>query len=109
MRKQSAAAFILACTSAIGASQNALAQSPPSADPNLLIWSDRDLSLRPGGFAPAPETETTPQLPHVGIPDGFFAGSPEQVLICDPGQLDFVAAITAAYAQAGKQQVEQAR
>lgn len=109
MHQYLAALFVLACTSMIGASPGALAQSPAPADPDVLIWSDRDLSLRPGGFAPIRETETTLQMPDLGFPDGFFGDSRGQMLICEPGQVDIVEAVTSAYARTGKQQAQQAR
>jgi hypothetical protein len=106
MRVHLVASIIVACAGILAASQNGFAQSPPPAGPAGIIWSDLDMSLRRGGIAPATETELNIPRPYVEVP-GEFTGN-QQILVCEPGP-DVVENVTAAYAQAGRRQVGQAR
>jgi len=82
--------------------QSSAAQSPPKMGQNPLIWSDRDLSLHPGGFDAGPEVETTPRLPYVATPGEFSDAHQSEVLVCEPGQIGSAETAAATYAQLGK-------
>ncbi len=85
-------------------SQSGLAQSPPNAEQDVLIWSDRDFSLRSGSFASGPDVETGLRLPHIGLRGPLQPERSGQVLVCEPGQVGITQADTAAYARVGRQQ-----
>src|SRR5690242_16944875 len=82
--------------------QSAAAQSPPKTERNSLIWSDRDLSLRPGGFDSSPDVETTPRMPQFIAPSELPDARQGEVLVCEPGRIGSADAAAAAYAQLGK-------
>ena len=103
MRKHLAASLAIACTTMSAGWQSGFAQSPPTAEHDAVVWSNRDLSLRPGGFAWTPDTETTLRLPHIDTPADFSRGRSGQLLLCEPGQFGF-ADLGAAYALAGKEE-----
>jgi hypothetical protein len=103
MCKSLAISSVLTCAMMLVGLQDVLAQAPPR-DGDVLIWSNRDLSLRSNGFAASPETETSFQLPRIDLPGSSYDGRHGQVLICEPGQFGFTDPATAAYAQAGKPQ-----
>lgn len=102
MRTHFAISAVLPCTLMILGLGDALAQSPPHAEQDALVWSNQDRSLRVDGFAASPETETTLRLPQIDFPAGNFDGRQGRVLVCEPGQFGFAASAAAAYAQAGK-------
>jgi hypothetical protein len=109
MREHLAALFSLTCTTMILGSQGSLAQSPPKVEQDVLIWSDRDLSLRPDSFGSSPDTETSLRLPHIDFPGGLQPERQGQLLLCEPGQLGVTQAGTAAYARVGEKQSENRR
>lgn len=108
MREILGASFVLTCTTIILGAQAALAQSPPAAQRDVPIWSDRDLSLHPDGRPASSEMdppETGLLLPHSGL----FDPRPGDVLLCEPGEYGLLGSPAVAYAQIRKPQNQQAR
>ena len=106
MYKHLVASLVVTCTTLTLSSQSGLAQSPPAPEQDVLTWSDRDMSLRSGGYGPA-DTETSLRLPHIESPASYFDG--RKSLVCEPGWVVFIEPDSAAYAQAGQQQAQKAR